>query len=321
VPVTFYIIRRLFIGALLILFMSLIFFALTRLTPGPPITTGENPKANEALVQARLHRLGLDQPWYAQYPNYLGALVRGDMGDSYTNHKAVTTLLLERVPNSILLYGVATLVAIVIGVPLGVFAATRQYSKVDMATSVVSYVGFSMPSFILGIALLLFFGVWFHQTFGFGLPLAGMHSGGEDSIPDLLVHMIMPVTSLAILSIAYFSRFMRASLLEVMHQDYIRTARAKGLPSIKVNYKHALRNAVIPLITVIALTAPVIVAGAIITEGIFSWPGIGLLAYEASVTRDYPVIMGVIMMVAVTTVFFNLVADIAYAAVDPRIRY
>jgi len=320
--VTLYVIRRVFIGIVLLLFMTVIFFALTRITPGEPISAGENPHANEVLIQQRLHRLGLDQPWYRQYPNYLGDLVHGDLGDSYEYHEPVSTLLLQRVPNSVLLYGAATLVAITIGVPLGMFAATRQYSRVDMATSVVSYVGYSTPSFILGIFLLLTFAVWIRSTpLGFGLPLAGMHSGGDASLGDLAVHMILPTTSLAILSIAQFSRFMRASLLEVLHQDYIRTARAKGLSAFKVNYKHALRNAVIPLITIVALSAPVIVAGAIITEGIFSWPGIGQLAYQASLDRDYPVILGVIMLVAVTTVIFNLLADVAYAVVDPRIRY
>jgi peptide/nickel transport system permease protein len=319
---TFYIVRRVLIGVVLLLFMTVIFFALTRITPGEPITAGENPHANQVLIDQRLARMGLNQPWYLQYPTYLKALVHGDLGDSYQYHEPVTTLLQQRVPNSVLLYGTSTLVALLIGIPLGMFAATRQYSKIDMSTSVVSYVGFSTPSFVLGIFLLLTFAVAIRKTpIAMGLPLGGMHSGGEDSLGDLAVHMILPVTSLAILSIAQFSRFMRASLLEVLHQDYIRTARAKGLPPRVVNYKHALRNAVVPLITIVALSAPVIVAGAIITEGIFSWPGIGQLAFQASLDRDYPVIMGVIMLVAVTTVLFNLVADIAYAWVDPRIRY
>jgi peptide/nickel transport system permease protein len=319
---TFYIARRVLIGIVLLLFMSLIFFALTRMTPGEPITAGENPHANQVLIDARLARMGLNQPWYLQYPTYLKALVRGDLGDSYLYHAPVTTLLMQRVPNSVLLYGTSTILALLIGVPLGMFAATRQYSKIDWSTSVVSYVGFSTPSFVLGIVLLLTFAVAMrHSALGFGLPLGGMHAGGETGLGDLALHMILPVTSLAILSIAQFSRFMRASLLEVLHQDYIRTARAKGLPPRVVNYKHALRNAIVPLITIVALSAPVIVAGAIITEGIFSWPGIGQLAYQASLDRDYPVILGVIMLVAVVTVLFNLLADIAYAVVDPRIRY
>jgi len=148
-----------------------------------------------------------------------------------------------------------------------------------------------------------------------------MHRGDDQSFLDLVVHMALPVTSLAILSIAGFSRFMRSSMLEVLHQDYIRTARAKGLSGRVVNYKHALRNAILPIITLVALQIPQLVSGAIITEGIFSWPGMGLLAFQATVDRDYPVTLGVVMLVAVLTVFFNLLADLSYAVVDPRIRY
>jgi peptide/nickel transport system permease protein len=245
------------------------------------------------------------------------------MGISFQEGQPVTTLLAQRVPNSVLLYGVATIVALLIGIPLGVFAATHQYSFFDMVTSVVSYVGYSMPAFILGIFLLLIFAVWLRElTRGtFSFPLFGMHASGEDSLPDLAFHLALPVTSLALLSIAQFSRYMRASLLDVLHQDYIRTARAKGLPAFKVNYKHALRNGVIPLITIVALSAPTVVGGAIITEGIFSWPGVGQLAFQAAQVRDYPVVLGVVMIVAVTTVLFNILADVAYAVVDPRIRY
>jgi peptide/nickel transport system permease protein len=148
-----------------------------------------------------------------------------------------------------------------------------------------------------------------------------MHKSGTESLDDLVWHMVLPVTSLSILSIAGFSRFMRASMLEVLHQDYVRTAKAKGLPSRTVNYKHALRNAILPIVTLVALQTPQFVSGAIITEGIFSWPGMGLLAFQAALDRDYPVILGVVMLVAALTVLFNLLADIAYAIVDPRIRY
>ena len=187
----------------------------------------------------------------------------------------------------------------------------------------VSYVGISIPSFVLGIFLLLAGAVWLrHLTGGdFFFPLFGMHKSGIDTLDDLVWHMVLPVTSLSVLSIAGFSRFMRASMLEVLHQDYVRTAKAKGLARRTVNYKHALRNAILPIITLVALQTPQFVSGAIITEGIFSWPGMGLLAFQATVDRDYPVILGVVMLVAVLTVIFNLLADIAYAVVDPRIRY
>ena len=320
---TFYVIRRIFIGLLLLLFMSAAFFALTRLTPGPPFTTGENPRAHQELIDKRMHALGLDQPWYEQYPAYLNALVHGNLGDSYIYNRPVSELLMQRVPNSVLLLGVALLVSLLIAIPLGIYAATRQYSKVDMATSVVSYVGISVPSFVLGLFLLFAGAVWIRKWTGgdFYFPLFGMHKGDNSGIDDLVWHMVLPVTSLSVLSIAGFSRFMRASMLEVLHQDYVRTAKAKGLSRRIVNYKHALRNAILPIVTLVALQTPQFVSGAIITEGIFSWPGMGQLAFQATVTRDYPVILGVVMLVAVLTVFFNLLADIAYAVVDPRIRY
>jgi len=321
--VTFYVIRRVLIGFLLLVFMSVAFFALTRLTPGPPFTTGENPRAHQELIDRRMHNLGLDQPWYTQYPAYLNALAHGNLGDSYVYNRPVTELLQQRVPNSLILLGAALIVSLLIAIPLGIFAATRQYSILDVGTSVVSYVGISIPSFVLGIFLLLAGAVWLrHLTGGdFFFPLFGMHKSGIDTLDDLVWHMVLPVTSLSVLSIAGFSRFMRASMLEVLHQDYVRTAKAKGLARRTVNYKHALRNAILPIITLVALQTPQFVSGAIITEGIFSWPGMGLLAFQATVDRDYPVILGVVMLVAVLTVIFNLLADIAYAVVDPRPRY
>ena len=321
---TFYVIRRVLIGVLLLLFMSVAFFALTRVTPGPPFSTGENPRAHQELIDRRMHNLGLDQPWYQQYPAYLNALVHGSLGDSYVNDQPVSKLLMERVPNSIVLLGVSLLVSLLIAIPLGVFAATHQYSKLDTTTSVLSYIGISVPSFVLGVFLLLAGAVWLrHLTNGaIYFPLFGMHQSASNSgLDDLAWHMVLPVTSLSILSIAGFSRFMRASMLEVLHQDYVRTAKAKGLPARAVNYKHALRNAILPIVTLVALQTPQFVSGAIITEGIFSWPGMGLLAFQAAVDRDYPVILGVVMLVAALTVLFNLLADIAYAIVDPRIRY
>jgi ABC-type dipeptide/oligopeptide/nickel transport systems, permease components len=275
-------------------------------------------------IDRRLHNLGLDLPWYQQYPAYVNSLLHGNLGESYVYNQPVSTLLSQRVPNSVLLLGVSLIFSLLIAIPLGVFAATHQYSKADMTTSVVSYVGISMPSFVLGIFLLLAGGVYLrHLTGGtFYFPLFGMHTNASTSdIGDLAWHMVLPGLSLSILSVAGFSRFMRASMLEVLHQDYVRTAKAKGLAARTVNYKHALRNAILPIVTLVALQTPQLVSGAIITEGIFSWPGMGLLAFQAAVDRDYPVILAVVMLVAVLTVLFNLLADITYAIVDPRIRY
>jgi peptide/nickel transport system permease protein len=321
--VTFYVIRRVFTTILVLLFMSFAYFALTRITPGVAFGNGENPRGNQGEIERRLHSLGLDQPWLLQYPGYLNALVHGDLGESFAYHKPVAKVLIERVPNSVLLLGVSLTLSLLIAIPLGVLAATRQYSKLDVTTSVVSYVGVSMPSFVLGIFLLLAGGVCLRHVTGgvFYFPLFGMHATDTTSVDDLIWHMVLPVTSLSVISIARFSRFTRSSMLEVLHQDYVRTAKAKGLEERTVNYKHAMRNAILPIITLVALQTPQFVSGAIITEGIFSWPGMGLLAFQAAAARDYPVVLGVVMLVAVLTLVFNLLADIAYAIVDPRIRY
>jgi len=326
--VTFYVVRRIAVGIFLLFIMSAMFFTLTRVTPGAPIQVGENPRVHQDQVNRRLHRLGLTDPDGNSYPIpqqyalYLGALLHGDLGDSYQYNTSVTKLLLQRLPNTALLLGSALVIALVIGIPLGIYAATHQYSKLDMTTSITSYIGVSIPSFVLGIYLLLIFAVFLKQSpLHWGFPLFGMHTGGAEDPLDLLYHMVLPVISLTILEIAIFSRFMRASMLEVLHQDYIRTARAKGLAVDRVNYKHALRNAILPIITLVAIAIPQIVNGAIITEGIFSWPGTGQLAFQAVVTRDYPVILGVVMLVAALTVLFNLIADVMYAVADPRIRY
>jgi len=286
--VTFYVVRRVGVGIFLLFLMSAMFFALTRVTPGQPFSVGENPRVHQDQVNRRLHRLGLTDengtpyPIPQQYVLYLGALVHGDLGDSYVYNISVTTLLKQRLPNTALLLGTALVVALLIGIPLGIYASTHQYSKLDMTTSIVSYVGVSIPSFVLGIYLLLVFAVFLKQSpLHWGFPLFGMHTGGVDDPLDLLYHMVLPVTSLTILEIAIFSRFMRASMLEVLHQDYIRTARAKGLAVDKVNYKHALRNAILPIITLVAIAIPQIVNGAIITEGIFSWPGTGRSGWSA----------------------------------------
>jgi peptide/nickel transport system permease protein len=304
--------------------MSFLFFALTRATPGSPFGTTANEVFDNPASERRMHALGLDRPWYEQYPAYMTSVMHGDLGISFAYSQPVNTLLITRVPNSLLLLGTSLAISLLIAIPLGIYAATHQYSRLDMFTSVLSYVGISTPSFVLGMFLLLIGGVWLRHSTG-GLlffPLFGMHTSANDSgLGDLAWHMALPVTALSVVNIARFSRFMRASMLEVLHLDYVRTARAKGLAAERVNYRHALRNALLPVITVVALQMPQLVSGAVIIEGIFSWPGMGLLAFQAAADRDYPLILGVVMLVAVLTVLFNLLADISYALVDPRIRY
>lgn len=308
----------------MLLFMSVLFFGLTRATPGSPFGTAQNEIFDTPQAQRRMHALGLDRPWYEQYPAYMNALLHGNLGNSFAYNRPVGRLLVERVPNSLLLLGTSLVISLLIAIPLGVFAATHQYSKLDMLTSVISYVGISAPSFVVAIFLLLLGGVWLRHLTG-GLlyfPLFGMHTSADDtSLTDLLWHMALPGTALTIFNVARFSRFLRAGMLEVLNLDYVRTARAKGLDPRTVNYHHALRNAILPIVTLLALQMPQFVSGAVIIEGIFSWPGMGLLAFQAAADRDYPLILGVVMLVAVLTVLFNLLADITYALLDPRIRY
>jgi peptide/nickel transport system permease protein len=322
--VTLYIARRTGIGLLVLLVMSFLFFALTRITPGSPFGTTANEVFDNPASERRMHALGLDRPWYEQYPAYMNSLLHGDLGNSFAFSRPVGRLLVERVPNSMLLLGTSLVLSLLIAIPLGTYAATHQYTRLDMLTSVLSYVGISAPAFVVGMFLLLIGGVWLRHNTG-GLiyfPLFGMHSSADNqSVGDLAWHMTLPLTALSVVNIARFSRFMRASMLEVLNLDYVRTARAKGLAPRNVNYVHALRNAILPIITVVALQMPQLVSGAVIIEGIFSWPGMGLLAFQAAADRDYPLILGVVMLVAVITVLFNLLADISYALVDPRIRY
>ena len=321
---TIYIARRVLIGLLLLLILSFLFFVVTYV-----ITTNETSgvRADPSVLRqerfdARLRRLGLDREWYAAYPPFVLSLVRGDLGDSYATGERVTTRLAQRLPNSVLLFGTALAVSLTLGIPLGVFAATHQYSRLDMVVSVLTYVGVSIPSFVLSIFLLLLLAVFLRASpLHWGFPLFGMNTPGQDDLGDLLVHMVLPVTALSIPLIATFSRFMRASMLEVLHQDYVRTGLAKGLPARVVNYKHALRNAIIPIITLVALAVPTLVSGTVIIEGIFSWPGMGNLAFNAAINRDYPMVLGILLVVGSFTVVLNLVADVLYAAVDPRIRY
>lgn len=321
---TTYIARRTLIGLLLLLVISFLFFVTTYV-----ITSNEvsGVRADPSVVRqqhfdARLRRLGLDREWYAAYPPFVVSLVRGDLGDSYASGERVTARLAQRLPNSVLLFGIALAVSLALGIPLGVFAATHQYSRVDMLVSVLTYIGVSIPSFVLSIFLLILFAVFLHASpLHWGFPLFGMHTPGQDDPADLLLHMALPVTALSIPLIATFSRFMRASMLEVLHQDYVRTAMAKGLPVVIVRYKHALRNALIPIITLVALAIPTLVSGTVIIEGVFSWPGMGNLAFNAAINRDYPVVLGILLVVGCFTVVLSLVADILYAVVDPRIRY
>jgi peptide/nickel transport system permease protein len=251
-------------------------------------------------------------------------IIEGDLGLSLKSNRPVAELIGERIPNTLLLVGVAFGLTLLLAIPLGALSARRQYSWFDYTVTTLTFAGQSAPIYWIGLMFIIVFYVWLDNPFSGGplLPVGGMYTlGGQRTLADLVWHMILPVGTLSLAWVAWYSRFFRASMLEVLNADYVRTARAKGLTEGRVTYVHALRNAITPLITMIALDLPTMFAGALFVETIFSWPGMGRLFWDAARARDYPVLLGVILINAVLIVLANLVADLLYSAVDPRVRY
>ena len=381
----------------ILLAVSMIIFGLIQLQPGDFIDELKlaNPKITQADIQRLRREYGLDQPWYVQYGKWLSRAVRLDFGLSRENGyiPAAEFVFQQRLSNTVSLSTTAFLIALFIGIPLGIYAAVKQYSALDYVTTFLSFVGFSVPVFWLGIMMLILFGVTLKI-----FPTGGMQSEGvtpyvesvetfnatgrvakveardgrtvitlgvydaasnseipkefilpegiqsavtaEDQISegqplgqkitfdswlkwllDWLHHLVLPAVALSIISIAGWTRFMRASLLEVINQDFVRTARAKGLAERVVIYKHALRNALIPIVTLVGLSIPGILNGAVLTETVFNWPGMGTALLDSVIKKDYNVAMVILMMLSLVTLAANLLTDLAYALVDPRIRY
>lgn len=319
-----YIGRRLLFMIPLLLGITVITFVVIHLSPGGPadMLTGLTPKVT-AEAKARLHSLyGLDKPIHIQYWLWLKRIVRLDFGESFKDGRLVIKKIWERLPATLLLNILSLVLIFFIALPIGILSAVRQDSLFDKGMTVFVFLGFSIPAFWLALLLMLFFGVFLGW-----LPISGMHSVNFPYLSfwgklwDIIKHLILPVFVSAFGGLAYLSRYSRASMLEVLRQDYIRTARAKGVPEKKVIYKHALRNALIPIVTLLGLSLPGLIGGGFIFETIFAWPGMGRLGYQAIMSRDYPVIMGVGVIAALLTLLGNLIADITYAFVDPRIRY
>jgi len=260
--------------------------------------------------------LGLDQPLPIQYLKWVLAFVQGDWGYSISSSRPVLTEISERVPATLLLGGTSLLIAFVVALPLGIISAVKRYSYLDAFLTIVSFSGISIPVFWLALMLQLIFAVWLRW-----LPSGGYSTIGVDSVSDRLLHMAMPVSILAFATIAKWARYMRASMIEILRQDFIRTARAKGQSHFGVVVGHGLRNALLPFVTVVALDLVNIVSGTVITEAVFSWPGIGKLFVQSMNARDYPVLMGIMMIGSMVLVFANLAADFLYAAIDPRIKF
>ncbi len=315
-----YIARRLLQSLPILLGVAIISFSLVHLAPGEPIDRFRTPTVRPEQLEGLIRLYGLDRPIPEQFWSWISTYVQvwrpEAWGYSFLDGQPVLQKIGERIPATLLLGGTALLVTVLISIPIGVLAAVRQYSWADRLITSVATVGYSIPSFLLGLYLLFYGGVvlgWF--------PLFGMESFGSEGDPlDIGWHLVLPVASLAIQQVAGWSRYVRASMLEILHQDFVRTAHAKGLPARRVTFKHALRNALIPIITLIGLTIPTLLGGAAITETIFSWPGVGLMGVDAVAQRDYPVVLAFVMIGAVGVIIGNLLADVAYAVADPRIK-
>lgn len=317
-----FLIRRLLQSIPVFFGITVIVFALVNVVGGDP--TAElrlsDPTIKEEDIAKIRTSMGLDKSVPERYLIFMGDfLLKGDLGTSLIRRGVkVSDDILERLPKTLLLTVTALFIAIGLAIPLGVYSAVKQYSWFDNAVNLLSTAGIAIPSFWLAIMLLLVFArelQWF--------PSGGFYNvrKGTVEVGDVLWHLVLPASTLAFLSVAGWNRYIRASMLEVIRQDYVRTARAKGLRERLVVFKHALRNALIPFATLLGLSLPGLVGGALITETIFSWPGMGRLAFTAATQRDYPVIMGVVMMASVLTLLGNLLADLAYGFLDPRIRY
>lgn len=313
-----YLVRRLIQAIPLILGISVISFLAMKLMPGGPLAGYlMNPKITPADI-ARIERLwGLDQPLVMQYWKWFTSMLRGDWGWSYRTGLPVLEMFMQRLPNTVVLMGFSYLLSVLVAVPIGIYSAIKKYSVLDYTFTLFAFIGVAIPSFWFGIMLQLIFSV----NLGW-LPSAGMMNvGAPFSLMDRILHLIMPVLVLGMVSMAGWSRYMRSSMVETIKQDYIRTARSKGLSEKIVIFKHALRNAMIPLVTMMGLALPAIFGGAVITEQIFAWPGMGHLFVTSISSRDYPILMASLMLTAVTVVIGNLLADLFYGFLDPRIRY
>lgn len=319
-----YLIKRILLMVPLLLGITVICFFVMHLAPGKPtdLQTQMNPKASAEMKQRLMKLYELDKPVHLQYWSWLKKLSRGDLGTSFSSdHRPVAEKILERLPITITINVLSLLIIIAIAVPIGVLSAVHQDSLFDKITAVIVFIGFAVPTFWLALLLMIFFGI--HLGW---LPISGLRSLNYEylstwgQLTDLARHLILPVFISAFGGLAGLSRYMRANMLEVIRQDYILTARAKGLSERQVIYRHALRNALLPAITILGLSIPGLIGGSVIFETIFAIPGMGQLFYMSVMARDYPVVMGILLIGAILTLAGNLIADVSYAIADPRIR-
>jgi peptide/nickel transport system permease protein len=318
-----YLLRRLIQSVPLLLGISILTFLLLQATPGGPLAMSENPGASGRVTAETLARLraryGLDDPIYIQYLNWLKGTVQGDWGTSFNTGRPVLTMITERLPTTLQLTGLSLLVTLLIALPIGLISAIKQYSWFDYLATSFSFFGISIPSFWLALMLVYCFAFKLDILPNAGLSDPRIAYHGWDALLDRGKHLIMPVAVLSLTSTASLTRYLRASMLDVIGQDYIRTARAKGLKERAIVIGHALRNGAVPMVTVLALEIPDLFIGAVIVESIFAIPGMGRLFIESANLRDYPVLMGILLIASALVIASNLIADVVYGWLDPRI--
>lgn len=311
--------RRIFsklLQSLLVMFIvSILCFGLIKLAPGDPVLTYVQPNMSETYIATLRESLGLNKPVYEQYLIWLRKILRGNFGYSLVNTRPVLSQILNRLPATLLLMGTSLLLSVLISIPLGMACGRRANGTLDRVVSALSYIGISIPNYWFGILLIYLFSV--HLGW---LPSIGMHSDGNRTLSDLIRHLILPCTVMTYVNSAQFTRYIRSSTITQMSADYVTVQRAYGTPKNTILFRHVLKNAVLPLITVLGMSLQSLVSGAMICEQVFAWPGTGQLAVTAVTTFDYPLIMGITMLTALMIIIGNLLADILYTIVDPRIR-
>jgi len=314
--VTGYIIRRVGQAVIVLLGVTVLVFILQHLLPGSIARAIIGPRATRTQIATFDHEYGLDRPLPVQYLSFLNQIVHGNLGYSFKQNMSVDAIVIHDLPNDILLVGGSLVLAVLIAVPLGIVQAVRRNKLTDYAATGVSFVLYSMPAYLLGLLLI--------SVFAVNLRLLPAEAPQAPTITGVLsdpAGLILPIATLTLVTCALFSRYMRSSAIENLAQDYIRTARAKGLGQMAVLSRHLLRNSLIPVVTLVGLSLPTILTFGLIVEELFNFPGIGLAYYNAAVNGDYPVVFGVTVLVALATVLGNLFADVAYAVLDPRVRY
>ncbi|HWI66279.1 MAG TPA: ABC transporter permease [Symbiobacteriaceae bacterium] len=312
---TEYLIRRVGQSLLVLFLVSLVTFGIIHAAPGGPVTIFIRPNTSPEMIKVQMHNLGLDRPLHIQYWEWLKRVFQGDFGNTFRANRPVGDLLWPALKNTLTLMCVAWGLTILIAIPWGIYNSTRQYGLSDNVAAIIGYAGFALPTFWFAILLQEAFSLRLRW-----LPLSGLHTMGRSDWPDLLQHLVLPVLTLVIVNIAGYLKYARASMLEVLGQDYVRTARAKGVSERKVIFRHALRNALIPIVTVLGMDLPYVVTGAALTEAVFNWPGMGQLFVSMANLREYSVLMAIAIVTAFVVILGNLLADILYAVIDPRVH-